>query len=115
MHLTGDITLAELESSRLDVFGEICLKIDNGRLWFRRDYERLASKFKKIPLEVRNSLRDQLGVEGGSPSKMLMTQLQTKYPQLTLRQFAEKLKEMGRNDIVQLLVTRSAQDLSPTQ
>ena len=105
----------ELENSRLDVFDEICLKIDNGRLWFRRDYERLASKFKKIPLEVRNSLRDQLGVEGGSPCKMLMTQLQTKYPELTLRQFAEKLKEIGRNDIVQLLVTRSAQDLSPTQ
>jgi len=44
-----------------------------------------------------------------------MAQLQTKYPELTLRQFAEKLKEIGRNDIVQLLVTRSAQDLSPTQ
>ena len=95
------------------MFDEICLKIDNGRLRFRRDYERLASKFQKIPLEVRNSLRDHLGVEG--PSKMLMTQLQTKYPELTLRQFAEKLKEIGRNDIVQLLVTRLAQDLSATQ
>ena len=97
------------------MFDEICLKIDNGRLRFRRDYERLASKFQKIPLEVRNSLRDHLGVESGSPSQTLMTQLQTKYPELTLRQFAEKLKEIGRNDIVQLLVTRLAQDLSATQ
>ena len=97
------------------MFDEICLKIDNGRFRFRRDYERLASKFKKIPLEVHNSLRDHLGVESGSPSQTLMTQLQTKYPELTLRQFAEKLKEIGRNDIVQLLVTRLAQDLSATQ
>lgn len=115
LDLVGDITLAELESRRLDVFDEICLKIDNGRLWFRRDYERLASKFQRIPLEVRNSFRDHHGVEGESPSKMLMTHLQTKYPELTLRQFAEKLKEIGRNDIEQLLVTRLAQDLSPTQ
>lgn len=110
LDLVGDITLAELECRHLDVFDEICLKMDNGRLLFRRDYERLASKFQKIPLEVRNSFRNQLGVEGGSPSKMLMAQLQTKYPELTLRQFAEKLKEIGRNDIVQLLVTRLAQD-----
>lgn len=107
--------MAQLESRNLDVFDEMCLKLDNGRLWFRRDFERLAAKFTKIPLEVRNSLRDQLRVEGGSPSKMLMTHLQTKYPMLTVCEFVTKLQEIGREDIVQLLITHFGQDLQTAQ
>ena len=81
----------------------MCLKLDNGRWWYRRDYERLAAKYKNISLEERNALHDQLQWKG-SPSKMLMSLLQTKYPNLRLRDFVGTLKEIGRNDIAQRLM-----------
>ena len=107
-----DMTLEQLESRDQAVFDRMCLKLDSGRWWFRRDYERLAAKYKRIPLEVRNALRDQLQIEGGSPSKLLMSHLQTKYPSLPLRYFVSTLKEIGRNDIVQLLMSYVGQNNS---
>ena len=79
------------------------LKLDNGGWWYRRDYERLAAKYKKISLEERNALHDELQRKG-SPSKMLMSHLQTKYPTLTLRDFVGTVKEIGRSDIAQKLM-----------
>lgn len=91
------------------------LKLDNGRWWFRRDYERLAAKFEEIPLEERNALRDQLQIEGGSPSKLLMSHIQTKYPNLPLRHLVSALQEIGRGDIVQLLMPSVRQNFSSAQ
>lgn len=113
--LIDDITLEQLESSRQNVFDRMCLKLDNGRWWFRRDYERLAAKFEEIPLEERNALRDQLQVEGGSPSKLLMSHLQTKCPNLPLRRLVSALEEIGRRDIVQLLMPFVRQNFSSAQ
>jgi len=97
------INLERLENDNQDLFDWMCLKLDNGRLWHRRDYERLAAKYKKISLEERNALHDELQRKG-SPSKMLMSLLQTKYPNLTLRDFVGTLKEIGRSDIAQELM-----------
>jgi len=97
------ITLERLENDHQDLFDWMCLKLDNGRWWYRRDYERLAAKYKNISLEERNALHDQLQWKG-SPSKMLMSLLQTKYPNLRLRDFVGTLKEIGRNDIAQRLM-----------
>jgi len=97
------MTLERLENDHQDLFDWMCLKLDNGRWWYRRDYERLAAKYKKISLEERNALHDELQRKG-SPSRMLMSLLQTKYPNLRLRDFVGTLKEMGRNEIAQKLV-----------
>ena len=70
------MTLTELESNNQDLFDEICLMLDNGKRWFRSDYERLAAQFEEIPLLIRNTLKSELQ-RGESPSKLLMTKLQT--------------------------------------
>ena len=108
------MTLEQLEDRYLDVFDQMCLKLDNGRWWFRRDYERLAAKYDRISLQERNALRDEVQrVGGGGPSKQLMSQLQAKYgEQLRLRHFVLKLKEIGRNDIAQLLMPYIRQNVS---
>ena len=80
----------------------MCTGLDNGRSWFRRDYERLAARYKGIPLEVRNALQSE-HLSNRSPTKMLMNHLQTKYPRLPLRHFVRTLKEIGRNDLVEKL------------
>ena len=101
------MTLTELESNNMDVFDEMCLRLDNGRhqFGFRRagDYERLAARYKEIPLEVRNALRSEHPDSNISPSKMLMDCLQANYPNLPLRHFVWTLKEIGRNDLVEKL------------
>ena len=78
------MTLEQLESRDQGVFDRMCLKLDNGRWWLRRDWN------------------DE--IEGGSPSKLLISYLKTKYPSLPLRHFVWTMKEIGRNDIVQLLL-----------
>jgi len=98
------MTFEELKCRDQGLFDRMCLELDNGRCWLRRDYERLAAKYKRIPLEVRNALRDQLQIEGGCPSQLLMSHLQIQYPNLPLRHFVCTLKEIGRDDIVQLLL-----------
>ena len=87
----------------MELFDWMCSRLDNGRRsWFRKDYERLAAKFKKISLEERNALHEEL-TRNGSPSKLLMSLLQTKYPELTVPDFLKKIKEIGRNDIAKKL------------
>ena len=87
----------------MELFDWMCTRLDNGRLMFRRDYERLASKYKRIPPEARNSLRNESLIEGRSPSKLLMSHLQTAYPSLPLRHFVRTLKDIRRNDIAERL------------
>ncbi|XP_078370091.1 uncharacterized protein LOC144653853 isoform X2 [Oculina patagonica] len=99
----GDVTLEELEDNNMELFDWVCTRLDNGRVTFRRDYERLASKYKKISTEARNSLRNESLSEGRSPSKLLMSLLQTTYPHLPLRHFVKTLKDIGRNDIAHKL------------
>lgn len=48
-------SLEQLENENQGLFDWMCLKLDNGRWWFRRDYERLAAKYKEISLEERNT------------------------------------------------------------
>ena len=96
-------SLEQLENENQGLFDWMCLKLDNGRWWFRRDYERLAAKYKEISLEERNALHDELQ-SNGSPSKSLMSLLRTRYPNLPLSQFVETLKEIRRNDIAQKLM-----------
>ena len=66
------------------------------RLGSRQDYERLAAKYKLISLEVRKSLKNKFKNEGGSPSKVLMSQLQTMHPNHPVRCLVRMLKEIGR-------------------
>lgn len=99
----GDISLDQLEQKHEEVFDWVCLKLDNGRRWFRRDYERLAAKYKKITPEQRMTLHDEIQNER-SPSKLLMSLLQTKYRCLPLSQFVKTLKEIRRKDIAQKLM-----------
>lgn len=89
----------------MELFDWVCTRLDNGRVAFRRDYERLASKYKRIPSEARHSLRNESLSEGRSPSKLLMSHLQTTYPRLPLRHFVRTLKDIGRNDIAQRLTS----------
>lgn len=89
----------------MELFDWVCTRLDNGRVAFRRDYERLASKYKRISTEARNSLRNESLSEGRSPSKLLMSHLQTTYPHLPLRHFVRTLKDIGRNDIAQRLTS----------
>ena len=96
-------SLEQLENENQGLFDWMCLRLDNGRWWFRRDYERLAAKYKEISLEERNALHDELQSKG-SPSKSLMNLLRARYPNLPLSQFVETLKEIRRNDIAQKLL-----------
>ena len=97
------MNLNRLERKHQEVFDWVCDKLDNGRRWFKRDYERLAAKYKKITPEQRMDLHDELQNER-SPSKLLMSLLQTKYRFLPLSQFVKTLKEIGRKDIAQKLM-----------
>ena len=97
------MSLNQLERKHQEVFDWVCDKLDNGRRWFKRDYERLAAKYKKITPEQRMDLHDELQNER-SPSKLLMSLLQTKYQFLPLSQFVKTLKEIGRKDIAQKLM-----------
>ena len=81
----------------------MCFKLDNGSRWFKRDYERLAAKYKKITRKDRDALHDELQ-SNGSPSRLLMSMLQTKYRLLPLSEFVKTLKEIGRKDIAQELM-----------
>ena len=99
------MTLEWLEGNHLDVFEQVCLMLDNGRWRCSRYYERLASKYKIIRLEVRNALRDEFQIAGGSPSRLLMSHLKVSYPNLPIRHLIQSLKEIGRNDIAQLLMS----------
>ena len=98
-----DVTLEELERNNMDLFDWVCTRLDNGKSGFRQDYERLAAKYKLISPEVRKSLKNEFKSEGGSPSEMLMRQLQTLYPSYPVRCLVRMLKEIGRNDIAQKL------------
>lgn len=99
----GDISLEQLEFKHQEKFDWMCLKLDNGTRWFKRDYERLAAKFKKITRKDRDALHDELQ-SNGSPSRLLMSMLQTKYRLLLLSEFVKTLKEIGRKDIAQELM-----------
>ena len=81
----------------------VCTRLDNERLGLLRDYEGLAAKYKLISLEVRKSLKNEFKSEGGSPSKVLMSQLQTMNPNYPVRCLVRMLEEIGRNDIAQKL------------
>lgn len=96
------MTLTELESNNQDLFDWVCLMLDNGKRWFRSDYERLAAQYKDIPLVICNTLKSQLQ-RGESPSRLLMTKLQTMYPNLSLCDLVGKLKKIGLNDIARKL------------
>lgn len=97
------LTLEQFEKEHLDLFDWMCLRLDNGRrCCFRKDYELLAAKYEKISLEERNSLHEELP-RNGSPSKLLMSLLQAKYPELTVADLVKTFKEMGRNDIARKL------------
>lgn len=98
-----DVTLEELEKNNLDLFDWVCTRLDNERSGFRRDYERLAAKYKLISLEVRKSLKNEFKSEGGSPSKVLMSQLQTMNPNYPVRCLVRMLEGIGRNDKAQKL------------
>ena len=112
MFYLDDTTLEWLESKHLDLFDWMCLKLDTGRRRSRWDYERLAAKYNRILLEERHSLRGQLQIEGGGPSKEFMKLLQTKYPSLPLRHFVRTLTEIGRNDIAQRLMPYVKQNVN---
>ncbi|XP_068718670.1 uncharacterized protein [Montipora capricornis] len=97
------LSLENFEKDHMELFDWMCSRLDNGRRsWFRKDYERLAAKFKKISLEERNALHEEL-TRNGSPSKLLMNLLQTKYPELTVPDFLKTIKDIGRNDIAKEL------------
>ena len=96
------MTLTELESTNQDLFDWVCLMLDSGKRWFRSDYELLAAQYKDIPLVIRNTLKSELQ-RGESPSRLLMTKLQTMNPTLPLCDLVGKLKKIGRNDIARKL------------
>ena len=96
-------SLEQPENENQGLFDWMWLKLDNGRLWFRRDYERLVAKHKEISFDERYALHNELQSKG-SPSKSLMSLLRARYPNLPLSQFVETLKEIRRNDIAQKLM-----------
>lgn len=95
--------LEQLENENQELFDWVCSRLDNGRWLIRRDYERLAAKYKLISPEERNALHDELQHKG-SPSRMLMSLVLMSYPNLPLSNFVKSLKEIRRNDIVQKLM-----------
>ena len=96
-------SLEQLENENQELFDWMCLRLDSGRWWIRRDYERLAVKYTLISQQERNALHDEFQSKG-SPSRMLMSLIWTRYPDLPLSDFVETLKKIGRNDIVQKLM-----------
>lgn len=97
------LCLEQLENENQELFDWMCSRLDNGGCLIRRDYERLAAKYKLISPEERNALHDELQSKG-SPSRMLMSLVQTMYPNLPLTDFVKSLKEIRRNDIAQKLM-----------
>lgn len=80
----------------MEVYDWMCRKLDRG---FRRDYDRLAKRYDRISRDDRNSLRRE-----PSPSRNLLSLIETLYPSLTLGDFVSSLQEIGRNDIAQRLI-----------
>lgn len=80
----------------MEAFDWMCGKLDRS---IRRDYERLAKRYDRISREDRESLRNE-----PSPSRNLLSLIETLYPSLTLGDFVSSLQEIGRNDIAQRLI-----------
>lgn len=93
---SGECTLEELSARHMEVYEWMCRKLDRG---LRRDYERLAERFDRISCEDRDSLR-----RDPSPSRSLLSLIETLYPSLTLGDFVTSLQEIGRNDIAHRLI-----------
>lgn len=93
---SGEFTLEELSARHMEVYDWMCRKLDRS---LRRDYERLAKRFDLISREDRDSLRRE-----PSPSRSLLSLIETLYPSLTLGDFVSSLQEIGRNDIAQRLI-----------
>lgn len=93
---SGEFTLEELSARHMEVYDWMCRKLDRG---FRREYERLAKRYDRISREDRDSLRNK-----PSPSRSLLSLIETLYPNLTLGDFVTSLQEIGRNDIAQRLI-----------
>ena len=75
----------------MELFDWMYGKLDQG---FRRDYERLAKRYDRIFREDRETLRNK-----PSPSRSLLSLIETLYPSLTPGDFVTSLQEIGRNDI----------------
>ena len=80
----------------MEVYDWMCRKLDRG---FRREYKRLAKRYDRVSREDRDSLRNK-----PSPSRCLLSLIETRYPSLTLRDFVASLQGIGRNDIAQRLI-----------
>ena len=93
---SGELTLEELSARHMEVYDWMCRKLDSG---FRQEYKRLAKSYDRVSREDRDSLRNK-----PSPSRCLLSLIETLYPSLTLRDFVNSLIEIGRNDIAQRLI-----------
>ena len=88
----------------MELYDWVCRKLDKGTRGSRRDYERLAIKYLRISPEERKALRNERKISGGSPTRRVMSLIQTLYPSLTLGEFICTLADIGRDDIAQRLI-----------
>ena len=83
-----------------------------GEWW---DFERLASCYDRISLTDRNSLKNEFQNGRGNPSSVLMSHINTKYPDHSVRRLVRNLQSIGRHDIAKRLSPYIKRKPSSTQ
>ena len=111
----NNLTLEQLEEKHLSMYEWMCKELNNRKPGNRWDFERLASCCDKFTLTDRNSLKNELESDRGSPSDVLMSYIKTKYPDHSVCQLVRNLESIGRNDIASRLMSYIEQKSSPTQ
>lgn len=98
------MTLEQLEDKHFSVFERMCKELNTGIPGAKWDFERLASRYDRISLTDRNSLKNELYSERSSPSDVLMNHIKAKYPDHPLLHLVRNLESIGRYDVARILM-----------
>ncbi|XP_031562074.1 uncharacterized protein LOC116297888 isoform X2 [Actinia tenebrosa] len=93
-----DRTLEDFIEKCHDVVESVCVLLGDKQKRGMWDFERVAARFG-LTQEERISIKNQTTIEGGNATRQLMEVLCSKRPKITVKQFAEIVKNINRNDV----------------
>lgn len=97
-YLITDRTLEDFVENGHDVVESVCLLLYDKRRNGMWDFERVALRFG-LTQEERIAIKNQTTVDGGNPTRELMEILCSRRPKITVKQFAEIVKNIKRNEV----------------
>jgi hypothetical protein len=100
--LFADRTLEGFVEHALDAVDSVCVLLYDKRKDGMWDFERVALRFG-LSQEERISIRSSINTAGENPTRELIKVLCSKRPKITVKQFAEIVRNIKRNDVYEKL------------